>query len=79
MGGLYLNLDNEINKITSNKITKLYEISEEINKWTFVINKDFYFQLKESDEITWNSANDVKKDDIIFIYTDCHIVALDLF
>ncbi|MGP8024395.1 MAG: MrcB family domain-containing protein [Methanobacterium sp.] len=64
-----MNLDNEINKITSNKITKLYEISEEINKWTFVINKDFYFQLKESDEITWNSANDVKKDDIIFIYT----------
>ncbi len=38
-------------------------------KWTFAINKDFYFDLKEQDEITWNSAKEVKKDNLIMIYS----------
>lgn len=37
--------------------------------WTFAIKKDFYFELHDSEEITWNSAKEVKKDDIIFVYT----------
>ena len=37
--------------------------------WTFVIKKDFYFSLKEQEEIEWNSPKDAKKDDIIFVYT----------
>lgn len=37
--------------------------------WTFVINKNFYFDLKNSDVIIWNTAKEVKKDDIIFVYT----------
>ena len=38
-------------------------------KWTFAINKDFYFDLKEQDEIVWNSAKEIKKDNLIMIYT----------
>jgi hypothetical protein len=37
--------------------------------WTFAINKDFYDDLKEQDEIKWNSAKEVKKGDMILIYT----------
>lgn len=37
--------------------------------WAFVINKDFYSELEEKDKITWNSAKDVRKGDIILIYT----------
>lgn len=37
--------------------------------WIFVINKGFYSELKEQDEIIWNSHKDVKKGDIILIYT----------
>ncbi|GAB6056496.1 hypothetical protein JCM15415_18120 [Methanobacterium movens] len=37
--------------------------------WTFAINKDFYFGLKENTEIKWNSAKEVRKGDIILIYT----------
>lgn len=38
-------------------------------KWTFAINKDFYLNLKDQDEIIWNSPEDVKKDNLIMIYT----------
>ncbi len=38
-------------------------------KWTFIINKDFYSELKSKNEIKWNSAKEVKKGDIILIYT----------
>ncbi len=38
-------------------------------RWTFVINKDFYFDLKKQNKIKWNTAKEVKKGDIIFIYT----------
>lgn len=41
----------------------------EIKKWTFAINNDFYPDLKEQDEIKWNSAKSVKKGDIILVYT----------
>jgi MoxR-like ATPase len=37
--------------------------------WTFVINKDFYFDLKKRTEIKWNSAEGVKEGDFIAIYT----------
>ena len=37
--------------------------------WTFVINDKFYSELKEQDEIKWNSAKDVRKGDIIAVYT----------
>ena len=37
--------------------------------WTFVINNKFYSELKEQDEIKWNSPKDVRKGDIIAVYT----------
>ena len=37
--------------------------------WAFVINKKFYSELKEQDKIKWNTHKDVKKGDIILIYT----------
>lgn len=37
--------------------------------WTFVINKDFYSDLKKRTKIKWNSAEDVKEGDLIAIYT----------
>lgn len=63
-------LESEINNIIpNNQIIKNIESSKENKKWTFAINKDFYYELKNSDEIIWNSAKEVKKDDTIFIYT----------
>lgn len=38
-------------------------------KWFFVIQEYFYDKLKNKDEIVWNSPSNIKKDDIIFVYT----------
>ncbi|GAB4310814.1 MAG: hypothetical protein Kow0019_08940 [Methanobacteriaceae archaeon] len=38
-------------------------------KWTFAINKEFYPELKKLDTIKWNSAKEVRKGDIILVYT----------
>lgn len=40
-----------------------------IKKWFFVINYSFYDELNKQDEIEWNSPPDIRKDDIIFVYT----------
>ena len=37
--------------------------------WTFVINKDFYYDLNVQDVIKWNSPSYIKKDDFIAVYT----------
>ena len=37
--------------------------------WAFALNKDYYFKLKEKDEHVWNSAKEVRKGDIILMYT----------
>ncbi len=37
--------------------------------WTFVMQKYFFEKFKESEEIVWNSPKDIKKGDIIFIYS----------
>jgi len=37
--------------------------------WTFAINRDSYFEIRDSDEIKWSSAKEVKKGDIICVYT----------
>lgn len=37
--------------------------------WAFAMNRDFYFEVQDNDEIKWNSAKDVRKGDIILIYT----------
>jgi len=40
-----------------------------INKWFFAIQDSFYEELKMSNEIIWHSPDDIKKEDIIFVYT----------
>ena len=40
-----------------------------MNAWTFVMKKYFFEELKNREEINWNSPKDIKKDDIIFIYS----------
>lgn len=37
--------------------------------WTFAINNSSYDEVKEGNEIKWNSAKGVKANDIIFVYT----------
>ncbi|NYB26086.1 MAG: AAA family ATPase [Methanobacteriaceae archaeon] len=62
-------LEYDIGPITLKHDSDINEDVNETKNWTFAINKDFYYELKNSDEIVWNSAKEVKKDDIIFIYT----------
>lgn len=38
-------------------------------EWISVINEDSYFDVRDNDEILWNSPKDAGKGDIIFIYT----------
>ncbi|BDZ71435.1 hypothetical protein [Methanobacterium petrolearium] len=37
--------------------------------WTFALNRDYYYNLKEKNEDTWNSAKEVRNGDIILMYT----------
>ena len=37
--------------------------------WRFVINNKFYSELKKQDKIKWNSPKDVRKGDLIAVYT----------
>jgi len=38
-------------------------------KWTFAINKSSYFNVVNEDELIWNCPKDVKKGELILIYT----------
>ena len=38
-------------------------------KWTFAVKDYFYSKVKKMNELKWNSANEVKKGDIITVYT----------
>lgn len=58
------------NLILNKNHASIEEINKLINKkWFFVINYSFYDELNRLDEIEWNSPSDIKKDDIIFVYT----------
>ena len=64
----------EKNPELEDKIESLFsgksgQIDGSDQKWTFAINKDFYFNLQKLDEIIWNSAKQVKKNDLIMVYT----------
>lgn len=59
-------LEDEIINLVPEKSNKKNTVDQ---KWTFAINKDFYFDLKDEEEIVWNSAKEVKKDNLIMIYT----------
>lgn len=37
--------------------------------WTFAINRDSYFEIRDNDEIKWSSAKEVKKGNIVCVYT----------
>lgn len=37
--------------------------------WTFAINRDSYFEIRDKNVIKWNSAKEVKKGEIICVYT----------
>lgn len=40
-----------------------------MNAWTFVMKEYFFEEIKNREEIPWNSPKDIKKDDIIFVYS----------
>ncbi len=59
-------LDNQLRDILIGPVKTDYEPPQ---TWTFAIRADFYNYLQENDRIKWNSAKEVRKGDIILIYT----------